>query len=262
MNFYSVTRYLEYVLFSRHGRGHGIHSPFVFNLITKVLRNKINSDIVSDIEKLRHELISDQRLIRVTDYGSGAARSIGNLRKVSEITRYSSVPMKYGILLANMSSEFGGDHIVEFGTSMGISSMYLASGCQSATVSTIEGCPEISAIAEENFGKAGINNIKLYTGSFKEILTVIKSEEKNPGLVFIDGDHRKKSVVEYFNEMADISDSKTVFILDDIHYSCEMGEAWEVIKKHKRVSITIDIFRMGIVFFREGMPHFDFIIRY
>jgi predicted O-methyltransferase YrrM len=262
MNLYTLSKYLKYILFSAHRKGHGLHSPFVFDLVTKVFRNKINPDIVLTVESIRKKLISDQRILHITDFGTGSMKERNNLRRVSEIARYSSVPTKYGILLANMSSEFGKPSIIEFGTSLGISTIYMAAACPDATVCTIEGCPETSEVAKENFKGAGLKNIKLVTGSFDEVLPAIERDVVIPGLVFIDGNHKKAPVLEYFSRVAAISDSKTVIVLDDIHYSSEMGEAWEEIKKHEKVSLTVDIFRMGFVFFREGMTHFDYIIRY
>jgi predicted O-methyltransferase YrrM len=249
-------------MFSRHKLGHGIHSPFVFDLVSRVFRNKIATDIVFNIEKIRRNLIADRRLIEVNDLGVGSKRMKTDLRKVSDIARFSSVPKKYGILLSNMSAAFGNSLIIEFGTSFGISTMYMAAGCPDASVITMEGCKVVSEIASANFIKAGLTNIKLMSGSFDKLIPVIKNQRKSPGLVFIDGDHRKEAVVRYFNQVADISDNKTVIIIDDINYSREMSDAWGEIKNNEKVSITIDLLRMGLIFFREGLTHFDYVIRY
>jgi predicted O-methyltransferase YrrM len=262
MNFYTVTKYLKYILFSSHKRGHGIHSPFVYNLVTKVFRNKINTEVVFNIEKTRQMMISDDRTIRVTDYGSGSKRRKSNLRRVSEITKYSAVPRKYGILLSGLSREFGKSDIIELGTSLGISAMYLASLSPEITVHTIEGCPETSEIAKDNFNRSGLKNIRMYTGKFDEVLSEIGNQHIRPGLVFIDGDHRKEPVLKYFYKITEISDDQSVIVIDDIHSSTEMTEAWEEIKKFSMVTLTVDIFRMGLVFFREGMTRSDYIIRY
>jgi predicted O-methyltransferase YrrM len=262
MNFYSFSKYMKYYLFSTHKRGHGIHSPFVFNLITKVFRNKINPEVVFNIEKIRQMMISDNRKINVTDYGSGSERMKSNLRKVSEIAKYSAVPRKYGILLAQLSEEFGKPDILELGTSLGFSTMYMAAGSPEVIVHTIEGCPETSEIAKSNFERSGLENIRMYTGSFDEILPEIKQQKIRPGLVFIDGDHRKEPVLNYFYKIADMSDIQSVIVIDDIYSSSEMGEAWEEIKKFKKVTLTVDICRMGLVFFREGITRSDFIVRY
>jgi predicted O-methyltransferase YrrM len=262
MTLYSILKYLKYTVSSSHKRGHGIHSPFVFNLITKVFRNKISPDIVFKVEMIRKKLNSDKRYISVTDLGTGSGILENKLVKVSEIAKKSSLPGRYCKLLAGLSEEFGRTSIIEFGTSFGISTMYLAAANLEATVYTMEGCPVISEIAKYNFREAGLNNIKLLTGSFEQLIPEIENIIINPGLVFIDGNHRKQPTIEYFNRMADLSDENTVIVLDDIYYSSEMGEAWNEIKHNKRVSLTVDIYRMGIVFFREGITRFDYNIRY
>jgi predicted O-methyltransferase YrrM len=259
---YSILKFLKYFLSSSHKRGHGIHSPFVFNLVLKVFRNKISTDIVCTIETIRKKLVSDHRIIKMTDYGAGSEMKKMDFRKVSDIAKHSSVPAKYGKLLAGLSKEFGRNSILEFGTSFGISTMYLAAANPLATIYTMEGCPATSEIALENFKEAGLTNIKLRTDSFEKVLPEIENEKIRPGLVFIDGNHRKEPLLEYFSRIVNISDENTVIVIDDICYSREMGEAWKAIKKNEKVSFTIDLFRMGLIFFREGMNRFDYIIRY
>jgi predicted O-methyltransferase YrrM len=262
MIFFRATKYLKYILLSKHRKGHGIHSPFIFDLVTRVFRNKIDPAIVCTIEKVRNKLISDNRYIMVNDLGSGSEKFKTKLRKVSDIARYSPVPGNYGVLLSNMAIEFGKPLIVEFGTSLGISTMYMAAACPGAIVNTVEGCPVIAEIAKDNFKEAGLGNIKIFNGSFDEYLSFNINYNVKPGLVFIDGNHRKEPVINYFNQIAEISDNKTVIIIDDIYSSREMEEAWNEIKRNEKVSVTIDIFRMGFAFFREGVNHNDYIIRY
>jgi hypothetical protein len=170
MDLFSLRRLIKYYVFSRHRLGHGIHSPFVFDLVSRVFRNKIESDIVFSIEKIRKRLIADRRWIIVNDLGAGSKKMKSSLRKVSDITRYSAVPKKYGIFLSNLSKAFGDSLILEFGTSHGISTMYLAASCPGATVITLEGCKALYEIAKENFKEAGLSNIKLLCGSFDDLL--------------------------------------------------------------------------------------------
>jgi predicted O-methyltransferase YrrM len=140
--------------------------------------------------------------------------------------------------------------------------MYLASSCPDAEVITIEGCSTTSEIASDNFREAGLSNIRILNSPFDEILPEIGKKGIHPGLVFLDGNHRKEPVLNYFNQVADMSDNNSVVIIDDIYSSWEMAEAWREIKNHKNVTVTVDIFRMGIVFFREGMNHFNYVVRY
>jgi predicted O-methyltransferase YrrM len=262
MIFFRIYKYLKYMLLSRHKRGHGIHSPFVFDLVTRVFRNKTDHDIVCSIRKLKKRLISDHRSIIVNDLGAGTEKFKTNKRKVSDIARYSPVPPKYGVLLSNLASEFGEPLIVELGTSFGFSTMYMAASCPDAVVYTIEGCPATAEIAIQNFSTAGLTNIRLISGSFDESLPVVAETGIKPGLVFIDGNHRKDPVLMYFSRIVELSDNKTVIVIDDIYYSKEMEDAWKEIKLNEKVSVTVDLFRMGIVFLREGIKHHNYTIRY
>lgn len=262
MDLSCVPDYLNYLAFSKHRKGHGIHSPFVFSLVSDVFRNKIDPDIVCTIEKTRLSLLEDTRFINVTDLGAGSRIMKPKLRKVSDIARYSSVPKKYGILLANMSRVFGKSGILEFGTSLGISAMYMAAARPGAELITMEGCPETSEIAKENFRKSGLNKITALTGSFDELLPELRRKGLSPGLVFIDGNHRREPVLKYFDEVAEMSGPESVVIIDDIHSSRSMSDAWNDIKKHEKVSSSVDVLRMGMVFFRKGMARYDYTVRY
>jgi hypothetical protein len=245
MIFFRAVKYLRYIFLARYSKGHGMHSPFIFDLVSRILWNKTDNDVVCSIEKVRKKLISDHRLIKISDLGSAKYRKTTNNRKVSEIARYSPVPSKYGQLLSNLAAEFGKPMILELGTSFGISTMYLASGSPETVIYTIEGSAEISEIASRNFTDTGMKNIKTLTGSFDEMLPVVFG-----------------GVLRYFDKIAEVSDTNTVIVIDDIYYSREMEEAWNEIKIDEKVSVTVDIFRMGIVFFRRGMSHQNYIVRH
>jgi len=262
MIFCRTLKYLKYIILSQHGRGHGIHSPFVFNLVSRVFRNEIDKSLVYKIEQLRKKMKSDSRSILVNDLGSKSDKAKTKVRKVSAIAGHSPVTLKYGRLLSNMAAEFGSPLIIELGTSLGISTLYMAASCVNANIITIEGCKETAALARQNFVEAGLNNIDILVGSFDEILPGFPSKGIKPGLIFIDGNHRKEAVLKYFNLLSEISDNNTVFIIDDINYSRGMAEAWDELKLHKKVSVSVDIFRMGILFFREGISHNNYVIRY
>ena len=262
MILFRATKYLNYILLSRHKRGHGIHSPFVFDLVSRVFRNKPDPAVVFSVEQLRKRMISDKRTILVNDLGSGSGVHRNNLRRVSDIARRATVSGKYGRLLSNMATEFGKPLIIELGTSLGISTMYMAASNPTIKVLTIEGCAETASIAKQNFVEAGLNNILISGGPFDQVLQSIIDTGVKPGLVFIDGDHRKEPLFRYFNQLSKIADDKTVIIIDDIYNSKEMGEAWNELKLHENVSLSVDIYRMGMLFFREMITHNSYRIRY
>jgi len=262
MDFNTSVNSLRYLLFSRHGRGHGIHSPYAYKLISELFRNKIDPEIVSIIENIRKVNLSDKRLIEVLDLGAGSLRMKTNFRRVSDITKYSSVPHKYGIILYNTAARFGSSGIVELGTSFGISTIYLAMGSPGATVHTIEGCPRCAEIADENFVRAKLSNIDMMNGSFDEMIPRVMNLPEKPGVVFIDGNHRKEPLLKYFNMLAGKMADESVLIIDDINLSDEMRSAWKEISMSSNVSFTIDINRMGMAFFKKGTAHINYIIRY
>lgn len=262
MNFFHASKYLEYLLFYRHRNGHGVHSPFIFDIVSRIFRNKITTGVVFNVEKIRKELLRDPRRVECKDLGTGSERNKTGKRKVSDIARNSAVPEKYGLLLSNLAAEFGSPAIMELGTSLGVSTMYLALASGDSLVHTIEGCPECADIARNNFSKAGIKNVNLTTGSFTTALPSVMKSENKWGLIFIDGDHRKEPVLKNFNTLKEACDEKTVMVFDDIYNSKEMAEAWTEIKNDGTVTATIDIFRMGIVFFRKGITRNHYKIRY
>lgn len=262
MIFSRTVNYLKYTLLSHHSKGHGIHSPFVYDLVSRVFRNKVDPSVVLRVEQIRKKMLSDKRTISVCDLGSGSLSLNTKTRKVAHIAKHSPVSRKYGKLLSNMASEFGDKLIIELGTSLGISTMYMAASRPDATVCTMEGCKETAGIASQNFSDANLDNINLLQGSFDDILPGLRSEGIKPGLVFIDGNHRKEPVIKYFNLITEFSDSRTVVIIDDINHSAEMIEAWNELRKHGKVSVSIDVFQMGIIFFREGINRISYTIRY
>jgi predicted O-methyltransferase YrrM len=248
-------------LLSHHRKGHGIHSPFVYDLVSRVFRRKVDPDIINKVERIRKKMLSDRRRIVVKDLGAGY-KSKTDFVKVSTIARKSPVPKKYGKFLMKLAEEFGKPEILELGTSLGISTLYMASSCPDSVIYTIEGSKEIAVIARQNFNDSKLTNISVIDGSFDEILPDFINEGHKPGLIFIDGNHRKVPLKKYFNLLASISDNNSLIIIDDINYSKEMEEAWKEIKLHEKVTLSIDIYRMGILFFRKGINHNDYVIRY
>ncbi len=262
MFFFRLNKFLTYKIFSRHKRGHGIHSPFLYELIRSVFRNKMSPPVVLMVERIRKRNRTDNSRIKIDDLGAGSTSMGSNVRRVSDISKYSSVPKKYGILLSNLASAFGKGSILELGTSLGISTIYLASGSPESTVHTIEGCGYVAAIAKKNFLDAGIDNVKQYIGSFDDLLPDIIKSGVKPSLIFIDGNHRREAVLRYVGFLTGIVDDGVVIVLDDIYLSPGMALAWEEIKRRNDVTLTVDIYRMGLIFFNKALSKSDVTVRY
>ncbi len=258
-----VSKYIHYFLTSSNGKGHGVHSPFVFDFIIHVLNDKRAFYAHTQIEYLRNKLLQDSRTIEVEDMGAGSAQGTTRRRLISDLTKYAAKPKKYGQLLFRIAHYLQPAHILELGTSLGISTSYLASADTRIPVITLEGAPLVAMEALKNFDTLGLQNIRLIQGNFDNTLPRILAATGTPNLVFVDGNHRKAATLHYFEQLVQRAGTDTVFIFDDIHWSGEMEEAWEQIKKHEAVTLTIDLFFLGLVFFRTEIKEPQhFRIRY
>jgi predicted O-methyltransferase YrrM len=253
---------LNYFLFSKHKKGFSIHSPFLFDLITLVFNDSSDKVAYRKLDLIRKELLQSDKIISVKDFGSGSKKFSSDIRKVSEIAKYSSVRRKYGTLLFNLVAYYKPKTILELGTSLGISTSYLALGNPESRVVSIEGCPETAKIAQETVALAGANNVMIVNGSFEEILPLSFFDLVTLGLVFFDGNHTKEATLNYFEQCLPYITNDSVFVFDDIHWSEDMEEAWETIKKNTKVTLSVDILQFGLVFFHNELSKQDFVIRY
>ncbi|MCD4663796.1 MAG: class I SAM-dependent methyltransferase [Bacteroidales bacterium] len=255
-----IKKYLSYRFFSK--TKYDIHPPFLFDLITQVFEDKKKYPDYIKVETLRKELIGNKRKISVEDLGAGSVVDKGEQRAISQITKYSSKPLKYGRLLYRLTNYFKPDTILELGTSLGLSSAYMVFGNAASQVTSIEGCPNISGLAAENFKKLSIDNINLITGNFDEILPDVLNSLKHLDFVFIDGNHRKEPTIKYFEQCLSKINNDSIIIFDDIHWSEGMEAAWKYIKNHSSVILTIDTFFMGFVFFKKELSKQHFILKF
>lgn len=240
---------------------YSVHSPFVYSFITEVLENKASFYAYSEVEKIRREMLADKSAITVNDLGAGSAVMRSNQRKICDIARYSVKPQRMGQLLHRITVYYQPVNGIELGTSLGITTLYFALADRKKPVFTIEGSGEILNFAKLNSEKLKAGNIISFEGNFIDHLPAILNEN-TPGLVFVDGNHTKKATLLYFEMIMKKADNDTIIVFDDIHWSGEMEEAWEVIKQNEKVKVTVDVFYMGIVFLRRELQKEDFRIRF
>ncbi len=258
-----AVKYLRYWLTASNGKGHGIHSPFVYTFITQVLNDKRTFDCFRYIELKREELKNNNTEINVPDFGAGSRMQLNNKRKISAIAASSLKPKKYSRLLFRIVHFYKPENILELGTSLGVTTSYLSFANPSAKIITMEGAPEVAAVAKNNFNQLLLSNIKIAEGNFDDNLSSVVSKLSSVDFAFVDGNHRKQPTLNYFNQLLNVTTQSTIIIFDDIHWSTEMEEAWNEIKQHPLVTLTIDLFFSGIVFFRTEQKRKEhFTIRF
>jgi len=306
---------------------HGVHSPFVFKLLTECFYKKESKPGFKKVLAFRDALLKDHQIISVTDFGAGSRVFSSERRKVSAIAKNAGISKKRALLLNKLISYLHCKNALELGTSVGSASAAIAAG-NNLQLTTIEGCPETAKIAREYFRKFELDNITLKVGEFEEVLNDFlekkqesrnekqekrdkrkdkkqnrkdwRTETEDPNkphtpnhnpqspnhkllssllsplstnkpqtrnlkpetdLIYFDGNHQKEASLHYFEKLLPLAHNDSVFIFDDIHWSGEMEEAWEQIKAHPRVRVSIDTFYWGLVFFRKEQEKEHFTIR-
>ncbi|MBC8053319.1 MAG: class I SAM-dependent methyltransferase [Sphingobacteriaceae bacterium] len=241
---------------------HGVHSPFVYNLIDKVIYDFKPRRDYESIEHLRKSLLADEREIIITDLGAGSHVNNNKRKKISHLAKNALKPKKLSQLIYRIANDRQPANIIELGTCLGLTTSYLARAVPRAAVVSIEGCPQTALIAKEVIQRLEITNVKLLTGNFDTLLPEIISQTHTLDFVFVDGNHRKDATLNYFYWCLSKVNEDTVLIFDDIYWSKGMEEAWHEIKNHPEVSVTVDLFWIGLVYFRKGQAKEHFYIKY
>ncbi len=231
-----------------------MHSPFVFDFMMKVLFDKRHFYAYDEIEQIRILLKRDPRRLNIHDFGAGTKGVVKNERKLASITKRSAIPKKYGRLLFRLVKYYEPKTILELGSCVGIGTLYLAASSPGSNLHTIEGDPQLANITAQNIKRYSLplENVHPYVGNFDDVLPEILDREEHVGLAYIDGNHRKEPTLNYFHQILPKCNESSILIFDDIYWSEEMAEAWAIIKDHPSVTVSLDFYRMGMVFFNKN----------
>jgi predicted O-methyltransferase YrrM len=241
---------------------HGVHSPFVYDLLTNVIYNRTDYYAYQKIETLRAHLYLSEQKINCIDLGAGAIRNSISQKQVKHIAKHSAKSAKHAQLLFRLVNHFQPAIVLELGTSLGISTAYMASPNSKTQLITIEGCPEIATLAQQNIKQFELKNVEYIVGNFDDVLPAILTRTEKVDFVFFDGNHRKQATLNYFYQCLLKAHEGSIFVFDDIYWSEEMKEAWNEIKNNDQVTVTIDLFFMGIIFFRKEQVKQHFVIKF
>ena len=255
--FYQIKQYIKFIIKSTNQ--HGVHSPFVYDLVTKCFYDKTNYEAYNTILNYRKSLLESNTKIKVKDLGAGSQVMKHQERSVSDITKKAGTTHTRAKLLYRLTNYFKPNNILELGTSLGIATHAMNLGNPKAKITSIEGCPNTSAFSKNQLKIQDSEHINIITGNFNTEIEKLSSNRYN--LIFFDGNHQKKATLKYFEMVLKTANNDSVFIFDDIYWSEGMTEAWEIIKEHPKVTVTIDTFFWGFVFFRNEQVKEHFKIR-
>lgn len=264
---FQIKSYLKFLWHSKNE--HAVHSPFVFSLITKCFYDKKQKLEYAVLKEYRNSLLENKNTIEVTDFGAGSKVFKSNTRQIAKIAKTAGITPKRAKLLFRITNYFQPATILEIGTSLGLATSALALGNPKTSITTLEGCPETAKIAQLQLAKLlsraqsrdNINNVDLVVTEFSTYFKTSHFPLPTSDLIYFDGNHSKNATLEYFELLLPTITNDTLWIFDDIHWSPQMEETWKIIKSHPKVTVTIDTFQWGLVFFRREQPKEHFVIR-
>lgn len=287
---YRVKAWMKFHLTAWNTGGEGVHSPYLFEWVRMVMSDKHSYYVWTDIEACRKAMLLDERVLEFVDYGSaielrrlenanGVTDGLGltNKRLVKDIAKGSLAKRKYAQMLYRLVNwlgasrslenvrrvdsnvDFRGLTIVELGTSLGVTTAYLAAADSRNKVLTYEGCEAVASVAKENWKTLELKNITCRVGEID--VEVLARDVDSVDVAFIDANHTYAGTREYFNVLADKVVEKSVIVVDDIHHSAEMERAWQEICADERVTSTMDLYQMGLVFFDKHYWHRNYKMR-
>lgn len=245
---------------------HGLHSPFVFDLYLNTIKKEVVQPDFEVIEAIRRQMLQSREQLQITDYGAGSKVNTSPIREVRDVAQNSKKSARLGRLFYRLIQHFGYHSIFDLGTSLGLTTLYLSTANPKAKVTTFEGCPETAKVAKRNFEQIAADsqksNIEIVVGNLDEVLGKEVAAVRNIDFVFFDANHRYEPTVRYFEICLAKANNDSLFVFDDIHWSTEMEQAWTYIKAHPSVSVTIDLFAVGLVFFRQQQRKQNFVLRW
>lgn len=255
-----IKSYLKFLFHSKNE--HGVHSPFVFDLVTKCFYDATKYPEYEVLKSYRKSLLENKNTIDVTDFGAGSRVFKSNTREISKIAQTAGITPKNAELLFRIVRYFQPKSILEIGTSLGLATSALSLANENAKIITLEGCPNTQKQAQVQLQEQNSNfqNIEFVNTEFSSYFKPLDLSPITHHLIYFDGNHSKKATLDYFEALLPTISNDSIWIFDDIHWSADMEEAWEIIKKHPKVSVTIDTFQWGIVFFRAEQEKEHFII--
>lgn len=240
-----------------------LHSPFVFDLYNScITRQKTPAELLP-IEALRQEAKQNNTRITQEDFGALGYLKKKRIKSVSYFATTHAKPSRLAHIIYRMVSKYKYYNCIELGTSLGFTSMCIAKGLPNqAKLITMEGAEQIAEVAQQQFIKSNTDpQITLRVGNFDTLLPETLAQLPTVDFAFIDGNHTYEATINYFNILLNKVNQDSVLIFDDIYWSQGMTRAWEEIKHHPKVNVTVDLFYIGLVYFRTQQVKEHFKLR-
>lgn len=207
--------------------------------------------VFSDLTGLREHIKYNYKLVPQSQFGAGSQIITKKEISIAELGRQVAVDEKNGQLLFRLVNFLKPKHLLELGTSLGLSTLYQAAAALNSEMITIEGSSAIAQIAQQHIEGLGYQNIKVRNGSFESQLPQVLSDFPRLDYVYLDGDHSYAPTLSYFEQCLPHLHEQGVFVVADIYWSDDMLKAWKELQHHPSVSLSVDFYDFGLLFFRK-----------
>ena len=252
----SADRWFEALAWCKHAvkavGPHGVHSPFVYRLITHDLRKRNLIALHPAIEARRRQLMRNASEVEVNDLGAGGRVNNRLKRSVASIARSALQSPRHAQVMATLAAHNQSRTILELGTSLGMTTAYLASIAPDVRVTTLEGVPAIARLAVDSWNELGLSNIQSIVAPFDEALPEVLTKLNRVDFALVDGNHRYEPTMRYVRQLLQAVHEESVIVLDDIHWSEEMERAWNLCAALPEVTLSLDFFDFGVLYFKKG----------
>ncbi|MGE0568526.1 MAG: O-methyltransferase [Bacteroidia bacterium] len=262
MNYWLIKNYLRHYFTSKK-KGHGIHSPFVYQLCENVFYNNFDFYAFDKLHKIRKELSKAKIHFQVEDFGAGSKHFKDQSRSIASIINHGISTRPQSEMLFKLINYLQPNTILELGTSIGINTLYFSKAKRDAKIISIEAEKELVRFAKQLFSTEKAKNITLIEGKFDDVLPQLLEKEKPFDMIYIDGNHTYDATMRYTKLLLESTTKDSCIIYDDIYWSEGMTKAWNEIIADKKITISIDCFYFGIVFFRnesKQKEHFKLLL--
>ncbi|QDH79592.1 class I SAM-dependent methyltransferase [Echinicola soli] len=253
---YPFFAYIRYFL-SKVDR-HSLQAPFAYQ-VYEGLKEFAKTQRSPTLESKRKKLLSTLTKITIQDHGTGSLYIKNPVRKISSITRHSSSKPKFSLLYQYFCSLTQARVVVELGTCVGLTTSYLAQSTK-GEVNTFEGAEELAQVAKTTF--SGYTNIHLIAGRIQETLPVFLQGISSVDFVLIDAHHNYPATIQFWETLLPFLKKDSIVAVGDIHRSKEMEKAWKELKTHSAVTMSMDFYECGILFFTPGIIKQHHILHY
>ena len=250
INLHQINHFIKHFFVAKRN-GHGIHSPFAYQLCEEVFYNENSFYDFKALNAIRNGLLLTETELSIEDFGAGSKTFKTNTRKVKDIAAKGISSKEQSELLYKLLNFLKCQTVVELGTSLGLNTLYLAQVNKNTSVTSVEGSKSLFNFSQELANKHKVTNIRFIHAVFENVFPQVLNEINELDFLYVDGNHTQEATLNYFNQALSKKHNNSVFIFDDIYWSKGMTKAWEEIKKHPSVRLSVDTFYFGMVFFKD-----------